>query len=106
VPTPNALRNQAVALLHLYSSSKITAALRNSGSQLKQWRKYVVPTATKPQFVHLPISPSPTQSSVKVELSFTSGDQMHLSGVIDSDMLISLVGTMKSLSISPPTPIY
>jgi hypothetical protein len=96
VPTPNVLRKQAVALLNLYSSSQITSALRISGSQLKQWRKCVVPTVTKPKFVHLPISTSSTQSSVKVELSFSCGDQMHLSGVIDSDMLISLIGAMKS----------
>jgi hypothetical protein len=96
VPTPNLLRKQAVALLNLHSSSQITSALRISGSQLKQWRKCVVPTSTKPQFVHLPISIPPTQSSVKIELSFTSGDQMHLSGVIECDMLISLVGAMKS----------
>jgi len=96
VPTPNALREQAVVLLNHYSSSQITSALRISGSQLKQWRMSAVPTETKPQFVHLPISGSTTQFSVNVELCFASGDQMHLSGVIDSDMLISLVGAMKS----------
>ncbi|MCP4985317.1 MAG: hypothetical protein GY928_04370 [Colwellia sp.] len=36
VPTPNALREQAVALLNHYSSSQITSSLRISGSQLKQ----------------------------------------------------------------------
>jgi hypothetical protein len=96
VPTPTALREQAVALLNHYSSSQITSALRISGSQLKQWRNTTVSTETKPQFVHLPISTSPTQSCVKVELCFASGEQMHLSGVVDSDMLISLVGAMKS----------
>ncbi len=96
VPTPTELREQAVALLHHYSSSQITSALRISGSQLKQWRHCAVPTKVKPQFVHLPISDSPTQPSVKVELCFVSGDQMHLSGVVNSDMLISLVGAMKS----------
>lgn len=96
VPTPIALREQAVTLLNNYSSSQITSALRISGSQLKQWRNSAVPTETKPQFVHLPISISPTQSSINVELCFASGDQMHLSGVVDSDMLTSLVGAMKS----------
>ncbi len=96
VPTPNALREQAVALLNHYSSSQITSALRISGSQLKQWRNSAVPTETKPQFVHLPMSDSSTHPRVKVELCFVSGDQMHLSGVVDSDMLISLVGAMKS----------
>jgi len=90
------LCEQAVALLHHYSSSQITSALRVSGTQLKQWRKSAVPFEVKPQFVHLAISDSPTQSSVNVELCFTSGDEMHLSGVVDSDLLISLVGAMKS----------
>ena len=96
VPTPTALREQAVALLHHYSSSQIISALRISGSQLKQWRNSAAPTETKTQFIHLPLSTSPTQSSVKVELCFASGVQMHLSGVVNSDMLVSLVGAMKS----------
>ena len=96
VPTPIALREQAVALLNHYSSSQITAALSISGSQLKQWRNSAALTETKPQFVHLPISGSPTQPSVKVELCFASGDQMNLSGAVNSELLISLVGAMKS----------
>ncbi len=95
VPTPTALRQQAVALFNHYSSSQITSALRISGSQLKQWRNIIASTETTPQFVHLPISSPPTQS-VNIELCFASGDQMHLSGVVDSNMLISLVGAMKS----------
>ena len=96
VPTPLPLREQTVALLNYYSSSQITSALRISGSQLKQWRNSTAPTEKTPLFVHLPLSASPTQPCVKVELCFAGGDQMHLSGVVDSDMLISLVGAMKS----------
>jgi hypothetical protein len=81
VPTPTVLREQAVALLNHYSSSQITSALRISGTQLKQWRNSAAPTDATSQFVHLPISISPTQSSIKVELCFASGDQMHLSGL-------------------------
>ena len=95
-PTPLALREQAVTLLNNYSSSQITSAIRISGSQLKQWRNSVAPTDGTSQFVHLPISISPTQSSVKIELCFASGDQMHLSGLVDSSMLVSLIGAMKS----------
>ena len=95
-PTPTTLREQAVSLLNNYSSSQITSALRISGSQLKQWRSSAVPTEAKAQFVHLPISISPTQSSINVELCFASGDQMHLSGLINSDMVVSLIGAMKS----------
>jgi hypothetical protein len=95
VPTPIVLREQAVALLHLYSSSQIRTALRISGAQLKQWRNTAAPTDTTPQFIQLPITTSPP-SSVNVELCFACGDQMHLSGVVDSDLLLSLVGAMKS----------
>jgi hypothetical protein len=71
VPTPSALREQAVALLNHYSSSKITSALRISGSQLKQWRHTLKPAEKVPLFVHLP-SPSPllTQQPFTVELRF------------------------------------
>lgn len=97
VSTPIALREQAVVLLNHYSSSQITAALRISGSQLKQWRSSVAPAIeTMPQFVPLPISSPLAQPPVKVELRFTSGDLMHLSGIIEPDMLVSLVGAMKS----------
>jgi hypothetical protein len=97
VPTPVPLRKQATALLNHYSSSQITSALRISGSQLKQWRNTIVPKETKPQFVHLPLSESPVRSTtLHVELCFTRGDQMNLSGIVDSDMLVALIGAMKS----------
>jgi hypothetical protein len=96
VPTPVPLREQAVALLNYYSSSQITSALRISGSQLKQWRNTAAPTEIKPQFVHLPIVDLPTQPTVNIEIGFTNGDQMHLSGVVDNNMLISLIGAMRS----------
>jgi len=97
VPTPTALREKAVALLNHYSSSQIISALRISGSQLKQWRQCVASTPeTKSHFIHLPISSSPTQHSVNVELCFASGDQMNLSGAVDSELLISLIDAMKS----------
>jgi hypothetical protein len=96
VLTPTALREQAVTLLNHYSASQITLALRISGSQLKQWRNSAVPTEVKPQFVHLPISPSLTQPLINVELHFASGEQMCLSGVIDSEMITAFIGAMRS----------
>lgn len=96
VPTPLPLREQAVALLNHNSSSQITSALRISGSQLKQWRNTIVHTKTKPQFVHLPISPSLIQPPFNVELRFAKGDEMSLSGVVDSHLIMSLIGAMKS----------
>lgn len=96
VPTPTALREQTVALLNHYSSSKITAALRISGSQLKQWQNSVKLCEQTTQFVHLPISPSLNQPAINVELRFTQGDEMSLSGVVDTHLIISLIGAMKS----------
>ena len=96
VPTPTPLREQAVALLSNYSSSKITSALRISGSQLKQWRNSLEPTDITSLFVHLPISPSLTQPPLNVELRFARGDEMSLSGVVDSHLIMSLIGAMKS----------
>ena len=98
VSTPIALREQAVALLNNYSSSKIISALRISGSQLKQWRHTLEPAEKIPLFVHLPISPSPllTQPPFTVELRFAQGNEMSLSGVIDTNIIISLIGAMKS----------
>ncbi|WP_159818046.1 hypothetical protein [Colwellia sp. 20A7] len=98
VTTPIALREQAVALLNHYSSSKITSALRISGGQLKQWRNTLEPAEKAPLFVHLPISPPPllTQPPFTVELRFAQGNEMSLSGVIDTNIIISLIGAMKS----------
>lgn len=95
-PTPETLREQAVLLLNNYSSSAITSALRISGSQLKQWRNsHELPEKT-PKFVHLPISSSQMQSPLNIELRFAHGDQMCLSGVVDCEMVVSLIGAMKS----------
>ena len=96
VSTPIALREQAVALLNHYSSSKITSALRISGSQLKQWRYTLEHAEKTPLFVHLPISPPFTQPPLTVELRFAQGNEMSLSGVIDTNIIISLIGAMKS----------
>lgn len=96
VPTPTTLREQAVALLNNYSSSKITSALRISGGQLKQWRNNDEPTEKTPTFVHLPISPSLTQPSFNVELRFASGDEMSLSGGVDREMITAFIGVMRA----------
>jgi hypothetical protein len=93
VPTP--LREQAVSLLNHYSSSKITSALSISGSQLKQWRNTAGLADATPQFVHLPISPLLTQPSITIELHFANGNEMFLSGVVDSHLIVSLIGALK-----------
>ncbi len=95
-PTPTTLREQAVSLLNHYSSSKITSALSISGSQLKQWRGTLETVEEAPHFVHLPIQSPLAQPPLNVELRFISGDSMCLSGAVDSGMLVSLIGAMKS----------
>lgn len=96
VPTPMALREQAVGLLEHYSSSKITSALRISGSQLKQWKNSATSPENTPQFVHLPISAPSAQTPFNIELRFAQGDAMSLSGIDDPHILISLIGALKS----------
>lgn len=95
-PTPTTLREQAVSLLNTFSSSQITSALRLSGSQLKQWRNALATAEQTPQFVHLPVSPTPTPNSFNVELCFVSGDQLRLSGVVDREVINTIIGAMKS----------
>jgi hypothetical protein len=95
-PTPATLREQAVSLLNTFSFSQITSALRISGSQLKQWRNALVLSEQTPQFVNLPVSPAPTDSPFNVELCFASGDQLRLSGVVDRDVINTIIGAMKS----------
>ncbi|MGL1959078.1 MAG: hypothetical protein OCD00_17395 [Colwellia sp.] len=74
---PNALREQAVALLKYYSSSKITSALRISGGQLKQWKNSVSSPENTPQFVQLPISAPSAQTPFNVELCFAQSTVKH-----------------------------
>jgi hypothetical protein len=96
VPTPTTLREQAVSLLSTHSSSQITSALRISGSQLKQWRSSLDTPEQACQFVKLPVSVALTDNPFDIELCFVSGDQLRLSGIVDRDVLTTLIGAMKS----------
>ncbi len=95
-PTPTSLRKQAVSLLKTYSSSQITSALRISGGQLKQWRHSLDVPVQLPQFIALPVSSTPHNEPMNIELHFTSGDQLRLSGVVERDIITTLIGAMKS----------
>ena len=95
-PTPIPLRKQAVSLLNTYSTSQITSALRISGGQLKQWRHSPDVLVQLPQFIELPVSSTPPHAPMKLELHFTSGDQLCLTGVVDLDVITTLIGAMKS----------
>ena len=95
-PTPAPLRQQAVALLDNYAASKITSALRISGTQLKQWADSL-PVANKPDpFIHLPLSVNPQHKSLNLELHFRHGEQLTLSGDISSSLITAMIQEMKS----------
>ena len=94
--TPTSLRQQAVALLEHYASSKITSALKLSGSQLKQWAESLHGANNPEPFVHLPLWVSPPHSSLNLTLSFRHGEQLSLSGDISSTVLTAIIQEMKS----------
>ena len=94
--TPTSLRQQAVALLDNYSSSKITSLLRISGTQLKQWVGSLQ-VANKPDpFVHLPLSSDTQHKSLNLQLHFRHGEQLTLSGDISLDLIMAMIQEMKS----------
>ena len=95
-PTPAPLRQQAVALLDNYSSSKITSLLRISGTQLKQWVGSLQ-VANKPDpFLHLPLSSDTQHKSLNLQLHFRHGEQLTLSGDISLDLIMAMIQGMKS----------
>ena len=100
-PTPQSLRQQAVALKSQYSSGRITTALRISGSQFKQWCKDVQSLNESIDFVQLPVTLSPQidnieEATLKLELSFSHGEQLQLSGQITPTLLATLIKEMRA----------
>jgi hypothetical protein len=96
VSTPISLREQAVSLLNTYSSSKIIAALHISGSQLKQWREHDTSSTALSPFVSLPMAALAPQQPFNIELRFVSGEQLRLSGVVEHELLTTLIAAIKS----------
>ena len=95
--TPQPLRQQAVALKSQYSSSRITIALKISGGQFKQWCKDYQSLNESIDFVQLPVTSSPQideveEGALKLELSFSHGEQLRLSGQI-TPILIAIAPT-------------
>ena len=100
-PTPQSLRQQAVALKSQYSLGRITTALRISGSQFKQWCKDVQSLNESIDFVQLPVTLSPQidnieEATLKLELSFSHGEQLQLSGQITPTLLATLIKEMRA----------
>ena len=93
--TPTPLRQQAVALLDNYSSSKITSALSISGTQLKHWAESLQVAETPVPFVHLPLSSSAQYKSLNLQLHFRHGEQLTLSGDISLSLITAMIQEMK-----------
>jgi hypothetical protein len=94
--TPLHLRQQAVSLSNTYSSSKITTALKISGTQLKQWLKLLAPHQTSQEFIHLPHSNSPTIDTLNLELSFENGVTFSLNGPIPATLISTIIQEIKA----------
>ena len=98
-PTPQALRKQTIDLLEHYSCSKVTAMLRISGSQLKQWRESFEANQTSHDFIRLPVQ-SEAQHSVnqhpRIELCLCNGAALTFSGEISQALLVAMIQEAKS----------
>jgi hypothetical protein len=90
-PIPQSLRSQAVALLPNYSKGKITSALKISGGQFKQWCETFNPPKQVIDFVPLPTLEFKKPTQLTLELSFTNGTQLCLSGNISAQLLSTLI---------------
>ena len=94
--TPAPLRQQAVALLDNYASSKITSALRISGTQVINWAELLTVSNKPDPFIHLPLSAKSQVQSLNLELHFRHGEQLTLSGDISSSLITAMIQEMKS----------
>jgi hypothetical protein len=97
--TPQALRQQAVELLEHCSSSKVTAMLRISGTQLKQWREAVEPSPTSSDFIRLPgqgAREPVANDHLSVELRLCNGAALTLSGDISQALLVAMLQEVRS----------
>ena len=99
--TPKPLRKKAVALKSHYSSSQITSALRISGTQLKQWSEEGKALEQTVDFVQLPVSfdhqtDQIQNTELKLELSFTQGEQLRLSGQVTTTLLATLIKELRA----------
>lgn len=99
--TPQHLREQAVALKSHYVSSKITRALRISGTQFKQWLQDSKTNEETFEFVQMPAThlsqtAETKESDIELELSFAQGGQLRLSGQLSSALLSTLIKEMRA----------
>lgn len=88
-PTPEPLREQAVALLEHFPFTRVTTTLKLSSSLLRRWSQRQPVTIHEQQpneFIALPPSEAP-KSHLALELILGNGCQMRLSGDFSTDQL-------------------
>ena len=94
---PQALRQQAVSLLSDYPAAQICKILSISGSQFKKWRQADNPHIVPTQFIELGNSAMGVPASnVSLEINFTNGQHMQLSGEFDAQFVTQLIEAVKT----------
>ena len=98
VKTPEALQQQAVALLAHFSSSKITAALGVSGANFKRWSSQKTTKHSLTEFVALPAVDEPQSAPLSLELAFSNGCHLRLCGDISPAQLTVITQSAATFS--------
>ena len=93
IPTPNELRRKAVSLKTNYTSSKITRALRISGTQLKLWSQEFEHLDDEVEFVSLP---NPPEHTVVLEFNLPQGEKLRLTGLITASFVATMIKEMRA----------
>jgi len=101
IPTPTELRRKAVSLKTNYASSKITRALRISGTQLKLWSQEFERLDDEVEFVSLPnapeiISNNTPEPTVVLELTLPQGEKLRLTGLITPSFMATMIKEMRA----------
>ena len=96
--TPIVLQQQAAALLAHFASSKITSALKISGTNIKRWSKQVKNKQILTEFVPLPLIDEPASDTLNVALVFNNGCHMRLCGELSPAQLTAITQSIAASS--------
>ena len=96
--TPTVLQQQAAALLAHFASSKITSALKISGTNIKRWSKQVKNKQSLTEFVPLPLIDEPASAPLNVALVFNNGCHMRLCGELSPAQLTAITQSIAASS--------
>jgi len=98
-PTPNSLKQQALALCEHYSNAQVVNALTLSHTALKRWKQENI-ALTSSRFVTLEADALATPSPAKVNrvtVCNTQGVQLEIQG-LSTEQLCALVATLGNSS--------